>query len=105
MSVTTQSRPFLSPALKARLGRRAAEILALILTLIGLTLLIALVSYHPSDPSFNTASNLPVRNLLGPPGAALADGLLQGFGVFGALPALVLFGWSFVLVNRGVLRR
>jgi S-DNA-T family DNA segregation ATPase FtsK/SpoIIIE len=105
MSVTTQSRPFLSPALKARLGRRAAEILALILTLIGLTLLIALVSYHPSDPSFNTASNLPVRNLLGSPGAALADGLLQGFGIFGALPALVLFGWSFVLVNRGVLRR
>ncbi|HQT87289.1 MAG TPA: DNA translocase FtsK 4TM domain-containing protein [Acidiphilium sp.] len=105
MSVTTQSRPFLSPALKARLGRRAAEILALVLTLIGLTLLIALVSYHPSDPSFNTASNLPVRNLLGPPGAVLADGLLQGFGLLGALPALVLFGWSFVLINRGVLRR
>ena len=104
MSVTTPSSPFFSPAMKARLARRGAEMIALVLTLLGLTLLIALVSYHPSDPSFDTASNLPVRNLLGPPGAMVADGLLQGLGLLGALPALVLFGWAFALVNRGALR-
>ncbi|MDD2875814.1 MAG: DNA translocase FtsK 4TM domain-containing protein [Acidiphilium sp.] len=101
MSATTDTRRFLSPALKARFARHLAEIAALFAVLAGLTVLVALVSYHPGDPSFDTASSLPAHNLAGRFGASLADFLLQGFGVAGGLPALVLLAWAFLLVNHG----
>ncbi|MGC8527969.1 DNA translocase FtsK [Acidiphilium sp.] len=105
MSATTESRQFLSPALKARFVRHLAELGALCAVLAGLTVLVSLVSYHAGDPSLDTASSLPPQNLAGRFGAILADLLLQGFGVAGALPALVLLAWGFVLVNRGEITR
>ncbi|MGC9270382.1 DNA translocase FtsK [Acidiphilium sp.] len=105
MSVTTETRNFLSPALKARFARHLAELAALAVALVGLTLLIALASYHPGDPSFDTASSLPVRNLAGRFGATVADVLLQCFGIAGALPALVLLAWAFLLVSHGRVSR
>jgi len=105
MSATTESRRFLSPALKTRFARHLAEIAALFAVLAGLTVLVALVSYHPGDASFDTASTLPVQNLAGEFGADLADVLLQGFGVAGSLPGLVLLAWAFLLVNHGTVSR
>ncbi|MCF3945675.1 DNA translocase FtsK 4TM domain-containing protein [Acidiphilium sp. AL] len=101
MSATTDARRFLSPALKARFARHFAEIAALFAVLAGLTVLIALATYHPGDPSFDTASTLPPANLAGRFGAGLADALLQGFGVAAVLPGLVLLAWAYGLVNRG----
>jgi DNA segregation ATPase FtsK/SpoIIIE, S-DNA-T family len=49
-------------------------------------LVLALASYHPSDPSMNTAAGGPARNLVGGLGAWLADGLLWTLG-----PAVALF--------------
>lgn len=46
----------------AMLGAVGLGLGALILTLL-------LASYHPSDPSLNTAGGGPVRNLIGVPGA------------------------------------
>ncbi len=46
----------------------------------ALLLVVALVSYHPSDPAFNTAAAGPVSNLIGAPGAYAADLLLSLFG-------------------------
>ena len=43
----------------------------------ALLLLLALVSYRPTDPSLNTAAAGPVRNWVGPPGAWSADLLLS----------------------------
>ena len=42
----------------------------------ALLLLVALGSYHPSDPSLNTAAARPVRNWLGAPRPWIADLLL-----------------------------
>ncbi|MDB5721771.1 MAG: translocase FtsK, partial [Alphaproteobacteria bacterium] len=42
--------------------------------------LVALISYHPSDPSLNTAAAGPVRNWLSTPGAWVADLLLSLWG-------------------------
>ena len=39
-----------------------------------------LFSYHPGDPSFSTAAGGPARNLLGNPGAMIADLVLALFG-------------------------
>jgi len=58
----------------------ALGVLALVLV-IGF----ALASYHPGDPSLNTAAEGPARNLLGPIGAWTADLLLSLFG-----PAIAL---------------
>jgi S-DNA-T family DNA segregation ATPase FtsK/SpoIIIE len=63
--------------------------------LIGVALVLALLSYSPADPSFNTATARPVGNWMGSIGAHFADLLLQlaGWPVLLLSPALVLAGW------------
>ena len=63
----------------AMLGAVALGLGALIFTLL-------LASYHPSDPSLNTAAGGPARNLIGVPGAWVSDALLSLIG-----PAAALF--------------
>jgi S-DNA-T family DNA segregation ATPase FtsK/SpoIIIE len=103
MAVSFQARRFISANIRAQLGRRFAELLAIFVALAGLTLLIALISYHPGDPSFDTVSDNRTLNLAGPFGASVADLLLQGFGVAGLIPAFVLLAWSYRLGARGAI--
>jgi S-DNA-T family DNA segregation ATPase FtsK/SpoIIIE len=74
---------------------------AFILGLGSLTLMLALGSYHPEDPSFSSFSSdwQSPKNVLGYFGSWIADGLLQllGYGAW-ALPALL-----FVAVVRWML--
>ncbi|MFM7028621.1 MAG: DNA translocase FtsK 4TM domain-containing protein [Chakrabartia sp.] len=53
---------------------------SLALAIGALLLALALLSYHPTDPSLNTAAGGPARNLLAEPGAWVADALLFLFG-------------------------
>jgi S-DNA-T family DNA segregation ATPase FtsK/SpoIIIE len=92
-----QAAAFASPALRSLFRKRTGEICGLFLGLAGLALLLSLGTYHPQDPSFNTATAQAAHNLGGPLGAAMADLLLQGFGFAGALPALVMLGWAWRL--------
>src|SRR5687768_2420529 len=63
-------------------ARRSGSFLGgLALVAISLLMLLALVSYQPSDPSPNTAAAGPVGNWLGMPGAWTADLLLSLFGL------------------------
>ena len=62
----------------AMLGSVALVVSALMLALI-------LISYSPSDPAMNTAAGGPIQNILGAPGAWVADILLWTFG-----PAIAL---------------
>jgi len=77
------------PMVKGRMARAArrggalAGAAALLVAM--LALLLALASYHPTDPSLNTAADGPARNLIGTPGAWLADLLLSLFGPPAAL--------------------
>ncbi len=103
MAVSSQARRLFSPGLRAQLRRRLAEFVAIMLGLAGLTLLVALVSYHPADPSFDTASDGRVLNFAGPLGAQIADVLLQGFGIAGFLPGFLLLAWSYRLGARGAI--
>ncbi|HVZ08410.1 FtsK/SpoIIIE family DNA translocase [Rhodopila sp.] len=95
------SRRLASPALRALMSRRSAELGGLLLGLLGLAILVALVFYDPRDPSLNTATTRRVSNLAGPGGAVIADILLQGFGLAGALPGMTLLAWAWRIVSDG----
>jgi S-DNA-T family DNA segregation ATPase FtsK/SpoIIIE len=74
-----------------------SELAGILLIASGLLLLASLVSYHPLDPSFFTASSaFKVKNLTGRVGAYLADTLFVLFGTGAYLiPCLLLYkGWK-----------
>ena len=73
-------------SVKRRAVRSGAMLGGVALGLTALLLTVTLASYHPSDPSLNTAAAGPVRNLLGTPGAWFSDAMLSALG-----PAVALF--------------
>jgi len=78
-----------------RLARRSGSFLAgIALTLFVLFVLVALVSYHQSDPSPNTSAGGPPLNWMGSAGAWTADLLLMTAGppVALFLPILLILG-------------
>ena len=64
-------------------SRKLQELLALVYSACALLSALAVVSYHPYDPSLNSAapSEQPVRNLVGLAGSYIADLLLQALGL------------------------
>ena len=70
---------------------RLREAGGIVFLLLGLLIWLSLLSYHPGDPSFNTASGeVRCRNLIGPAGSYLADLCWQGLGLAAfLLPAFV----------------
>ena len=99
------STAFLPPGTSAFLQRRLSELAAFVLALAGLALALALASYHPGDPSLNTAIGGGARNLMGLPGAGIADLLMQSLGVASWLLPIVLAGWAWRLGSHRGLRR
>jgi S-DNA-T family DNA segregation ATPase FtsK/SpoIIIE len=96
-------RRFASPAVKAAIRRRIAELLALVLVITGLVATVALATYDPADPSWSTATARRTANLAGPFGAHLADFLLQGVGYAAWLPVACLMTWAYRLAtHRGL---
>jgi DNA segregation ATPase FtsK/SpoIIIE, S-DNA-T family len=76
-------------------NRRLNELIGFVLCVSGLLLFLALASYSPLDPSFNSASVLTAsqsaRNWVGLVGAIVSDLLLQGLGI-GAFLVPVFLG-------------
>ncbi len=66
-------------------NRRLNELVGFLLCISALLLFLALASYSPLDPSFNSASVLTgsraARNWIGVVGALVSDLILQGFGI------------------------
>ncbi len=79
-------------------NRRLNELIGFLLCVAALLLFLALASYSPLDPSFNSASTLTgaraARNWIGIVGAVVSDLVLQGFGLGAFLLPLVggIFG-------------
>ena len=90
----TPRRTFLPAALRAFLLRRLWELGGLALIGAATLALMALATFDAADPSFNHATARPVANLLGAPGAFVADAALQWAGLAAAVPPLVLFAWG-----------
>ena len=103
MARTLTSAPegaVLPAALSAFLKRRAAEIVGLALGIVAIMVFVALLSYSPTDPSLNNATDQTVTNLLGHFGAIAADISLQSAGVCAILPAIVLLAWGWQLMRK-----
>ncbi|HZK90933.1 MAG TPA: DNA translocase FtsK 4TM domain-containing protein [Stellaceae bacterium] len=91
--------------LVASFKRRLFEGLGSALVLASFLIVLALLTYHPADPSLDTAGNAPAGNFLGHDGAIAADLLVQGLGMAAFLLPLILLGWAFRLLLQRTLRR
>ena len=94
-------RPGLLPSgTGAFFRQRAIEALGLLVALCGVALIAACFTFRLSDPSLNRATDGAVQNLLGTPGAYVADFLLQSLGLAAFLLPLALITWGWRLVRR-----
>jgi S-DNA-T family DNA segregation ATPase FtsK/SpoIIIE len=78
---------------------RLNEAVGLVFLFAGLFVILSLTSYHPQDPSWNTASGLThPHNLTGFPGSYASDLCFQllGLGAFGVPALLWLLAWKWV---------
>src|SRR3954466_14873563 len=84
-----------SDELRDMLRRRVAESGGVALITLSALIAVALATWSVQDPSLSHATDGPVRNFLGTPGAVGADLLMQLFGL--AAPVFVLplavWGW------------
>ena len=95
----------LSDSLREALRRRAREISGVALIVMAMLLVAALASWSAQDPSLSHATNAPVRNLLGLPGAIVADLMMQLFGVASVALVLPIAVWGWRLATHRVLHR
>jgi S-DNA-T family DNA segregation ATPase FtsK/SpoIIIE len=92
-NMTVLSRAFIPTA-----NRRLNELIGFLMLVFALLLVLALVSYSPLDPSFNTAATppavRPAHNWIGIFGAVTSDLTLQMFGAAAFLIPLYLVLYS-----------
>ena len=93
----SEKHTFLPAALKVFFRRLTIRCFGLAFISAGLLLSIALATYNPADPSFNTATGGTATNLLGAIGAAGADLLWQFFGLGAVLFPVALIAWGILI--------
>jgi DNA segregation ATPase FtsK/SpoIIIE, S-DNA-T family len=81
------------------LRRRMMEVVGIATAGFGVMLMMALFTYSPGDPSLNHATARAPNNLLGLPGAYIADLLLQTFGLAIILAPVALITWGVRMVR------
>ena len=74
---------------------RIIEIIGSSVSIIGLLLLVALISYSPNDPNFIFPENREIQNILGFQGSYISDLFFQSIGIISYLA-------SFTLVVTGI---
>src|ERR1700735_3432716 len=88
---------FLSGQVGAVLRRRVREVSGVILIAFALMTALALATWSVDDPSLSHATDAHVHNLLGRPGAIVADLMMQLLGL-GSLALLLPVGiWGYRL--------
>src|SRR5579871_1881817 len=82
--------------------RRAAEASGLLVLGFVAATTAALVTWSVGDPSLNHATSSPIRNLLGMPGAVVADIAMQflGLACIAALTPPAFWGWRLLTRRR-----
>src|SRR5262245_31099275 len=96
---------FLSDGLRDALRRRLRELAGVALVLLSVLLALALATWSVQDPSLSHATNTPIRNVLGLPGAIVADLLMQLFGVAALALVLPIAVWGWRLASHRPLSR
>ncbi|MEL6960914.1 MAG: DNA translocase FtsK, partial [Pseudomonadota bacterium] len=91
---TRQRDPLLDSTTQAMIEKRSKELIGIALFTVGLLVALMLWSYAPDDPNFMSATDAPVQNLLGRPGASVAAALFMIVGYASWLVPLVLVAWG-----------
>jgi DNA segregation ATPase FtsK/SpoIIIE, S-DNA-T family len=94
----------LSGQLGAALQRRMRELGGLALLAFAMTGTLALATWSVRDPSLSHATDARVHNLLGWPGAAVADLMMQLFGLGSLALLLPIAVWGYRLLGHRRLR-
>lgn len=93
--------PILSDRMRYHLHRRSSEILGFALLMAACVLTASLASWSVNDPSLNhaTAPRDP-ENIIGYPGAVIADLIMQTFGLAAPLIIFPLFRWGWGIMTH-----
>uniref|UniRef100_UPI00259A881A DNA translocase FtsK 4TM domain-containing protein n=1 Tax=uncultured Roseovarius sp. TaxID=293344 RepID=UPI00259A881A len=103
MAYQTRGRePLLDSTMAEAIEKRGKELMGLALLLLGAMAAAMIVSYHPDDPSWMSATDAPVQNWMGRIGASIAAPLFMivGWGAWGLAIVLGAWGLRFAL-HRG----
>jgi S-DNA-T family DNA segregation ATPase FtsK/SpoIIIE len=96
---------FLSGQLGAILRRRLREVGGIALISLAMMAALALATWSVRDPSLSHATDAAVHNLLGRPGAIVADLLMQLFGLGSLALLLPIAVWGYRLLGHRPLSR
>lgn len=77
--------------------RLVNECCGLMLMAFGLFMIVALLSFHESDPSFNVATERAPLNIAGKAGSYLSNALLQTLGLASVLAIIMSLAWGWRL--------
>ena len=78
---------------------RLIEIIGVTISIIGILLLLALISYSPSDPNFIFPDNAEIKNILGFRGSYISDLFFQSVGVISYLISI-----TFIITGINIFR-
>lgn len=91
--------PLLPPALTLFLKNSGWRILGVLLFAAASAVFLALYSYNPADPAFNTQTHANATNWLGDYGAVVADVLMQTLAVAAYLLIVPLLLWGLKVIR------
>ncbi|AKS47556.1 DNA translocase FtsK [Octadecabacter temperatus] len=91
---TRQRDPLLDSSTQAAIEKRGRELVGIGLFVVGLMVAMMLWSYAPDDPNFMSATDAPVQNWLGRPGASFAAALFMIVGYASWMVPTVLMAWG-----------
>ncbi len=99
---TLDPRELLPESIVEAIGRRLRELAGIALVAVVAAALLALVTWSVKDPSLSHATGAAPRNLLGYPGAVIADLLMQVFGLSAlvAIAPVAMLGWRMIHHQR-----
>ncbi|MDA9680930.1 DNA translocase FtsK [Candidatus Pelagibacter sp.] len=80
--------------------KRLAEILGIIIFVLGIMLLLALASYSPEDPNFIFPDSTKIKNLLGFNGSFISDLFFQSIGLIA-----YLLSFTFIITGFNIFKR
>ena len=102
---TLSTADLLSDELRAALRRRLHEMIGAVLLAIAGIAAVALATWSVQDPSLSHATNAPVRNMLGLPGAIGADLMMQLLGIATVAFLFPVAAWGWRLLTHRTLDR
>jgi S-DNA-T family DNA segregation ATPase FtsK/SpoIIIE len=102
---TLSTADLISDELRAALRRRLHEIIGAVLLALAGVAAVALATWSVQDPSLSHATNAPVRNMLGLPGAISADLMMQLLGIATVAFLFPVAAWGWRLLTHRTLDR